>query len=556
MALQKWKAWQAARAAAISKKVAPTSKSSSSSVWSSKSSGSSGGWSYTPPSIAQTTQKAIAAGKTPAQIAAAAWAAQKATVWSSGGSSSSQLTQQQIASIQNTIAKAQAAGKSNAEINSALQYAMANWVSIPKPTNQIAPSSNTAVQQWMTAAEYAAKFPGAPNPYANDATSDIAMIWNKWVSTKDLSVDWNAIKTTWELDVWEPTLPTTDVDNSFTQYQSDVNTQIRDNTLNELDKTRAQQESVIKWLEMSNNEITREKAAIRANRFANADQTFAQINERMAKLEEAAKNVFDQGAARAAIAQAKQMAEQWFITNEQVSAVANFAVADYRRAADLQRAELEQEIQTQYMDILKEKQNIIDWIMADQSMDLSTKQQYASQIAWMYNDLSNNMMNAYTGIQNQFGQSQWAITSPYIWVEAWAQQAITGKEIENQIQDMDVNRALRWWALEKTNFILDFVNNKVNSNLSPYIMEILRSKYNDPAFNSWTMSKEQFQNLLADIVSQANKKYAAANASPAVPNPFAWLNLWGNSQQPQWSGWNTPFIDTSIVTGNSMPFNA
>jgi hypothetical protein len=186
----------------------------------------------------------------------------------------------------------------------------------------------------------------------------------------------------------------------------------------------ARQSAEIEKLRQEKNNTVQEWANIIQSRFANVNTSNEQIMDRMRQYEDLAKNLFDQTASQQAYANAMQMAEQGLITNEQVAQMANLSMADYKRNVDLQKSTLEADIQKEYMNIIREKQQAIDAIYQDQSINADKRLQYETAITNAYNNILNNVYNQFQDIQNRFAQTNIGIASPFAAIEAGQQQEI------------------------------------------------------------------------------------------------------------------------------------
>lgn len=369
----------------------------------------------------------------------------------------------------------------------------------------------------VSAAEYAAKFPGSPNPFTSDATSDIAMAWTlsqkkddiqnrDWIITDPTKINtqqWiiqqqqapNVDPKTWQ--------PITDSSLDFAKQQ-------RNEDMSFTQRQFAKEYNQLNDLRNTTDEVIKNQADIIQNRLDNAEQTYSNINTAISELKTKATEVFNQWASRQAYALARQMADQWYITNDQLASVANFAVSDYRRNADLQRAELEQEIQQKYIDAIREKQGIIDSIFQDQSLNENAKQQYAAQINSIYNSITDNLTTAYNNIQSQYQQTVQSILSPYVSTEAWAQALYTQDKVQKDLDKINYQYAFAG-PLERTNFIMNYINSNVDKNLAPYVMQAVREQYKRGDF----ATRQDLAQQIADIVSAAQQKYTAATTAPA-----------------------------------------
>ena len=270
-----------------------------------------------------------------------------------------------------------------------------------------------------------------------------------------------------------------------------------------------------KLLESFNNYVTSvgnaddEKAVIMKNRIDSAENTFADIQTQLGKLEQSAKDVFDKSAERSSYARARQLANEGFIWHDQLDVVAQFSTADYRRNADLQRAELEQKVQEQYLAATREKQQVMDGLMQDQSMDVSQKQQLAWQIEAMYQGIQTKYTNMFNQIQNTYQSAISNVLSPFVWVEAWEEQALSSIDIQNKIQDMDYQQSFNW-PYERVNFILDAIREKIDASLAPYAMEVLSQYIYQPDFST----RQDVTGLIAEVVNQASQRRRAQSAGP------------------------------------------
>lgn len=384
-----------------------------------------------------------------------------------------------------------------------------NWLNFSAPAQttttptQVNNSSNAD-----KSSAYATANPWSPNPYANDETSDIAMASSNKAATEAENKEASAIIKTPEVpvDPMNTGNPYTDTANREAEMAKDKQQQFNAGQFQK-------EYDALNQLENTNNEVVKNQSKIIKDRIANANETYNNINTAIGELQTKALQVFDQGAARQAYAIARQMADQWYINNAQLSQVANFAVADYRRNADLQRSTLEQEIQQKYIDAMKEKQSILDSIYQDASINENTKQQYAAQVNSIYNGITDNMTSAYNNIENQYNQTIQANLSPYISVEAGAQRAITQDKVQKDLEKINYQYAFSG-PMERTQFILNYVNQNVDKNLAPYVMEQIRNAYKNPDFST----RQDLAQQVADIVWAAQSKYNAANTALAQSN--------------------------------------
>jgi len=99
------------------------------------------------------------------------------------------------------------------------------------------------------------------------------------------------------------------------------------------------------------------------------------------------------------------MAEQGIIGNDQMDAVARLEMSKYKATADLKKIDLERDLQQQYTDALKEKQETLDAIYRDQSSNANQKAIYAQQINQAYNNISNSYLLTYDKLQSTYAAS-------------------------------------------------------------------------------------------------------------------------------------------------------
>lgn len=83
-------------------------------------------------------------------------------------------------------------------------------------------------------------------------------------------------------------------------------------------------------------------------------------------LRDKAMSVFDENVAASKRERARQLAEAGVLTDAQASQAAQYSLADYTADARLKRAELEQQIQEQAINTIKERDGLIDQIYQQQ----------------------------------------------------------------------------------------------------------------------------------------------------------------------------------------------
>jgi len=287
---------------------------------------------------------------------------------------------------------------------------------------------------------------------------------------------------------WELETPATD-------YSFQENLRSMQEQMNIQSESLARQSAEIEKLRQEKNNTVQEWANIIQSRFANVNTSNEQIMDRMRQYEDLAKNLFDQTASQQAYANAMQMAEQGLITNEQVAQMANLSMADYKRNVDLQKSTLEADIQKEYMNIIREKQQAIDAIYQDQSINADKRLQYETAITNAYNNILNNVYNQFQDIQNRFAQTNIGIASPFAAIEAGQQQEIAWFNIQNIIRDMDIQRATMS-PQDKYSFLINGAERAwIDTNA---VLEIIRQQYNRADFTK----RDPVQHLI-DVLGQA-----------------------------------------------------
>jgi len=524
-----------------------TSWKSSSSQWKSSSSKSSSSKSSSSKSIASIVSKAKAAGKSNSQIQSAF----KSVFW--GGSSSTKTqtpqtpakTPQTPAKTPQTPAKTPQTTYKNlpTQAGSTITTAMSKWQSTdtikasllkagynPSQVDSALKSITTAkkttpmttipektgtnvttmwpvnTDQAKKAAEYAAKFPWAPNPYSSGADSDIAMISKTSIpKTNDLR--------TGEKQTTEEKISDLTVGSPYTQWVIDTAEDVYDNTKTVLDReTRDQRDRA----EDFSNTIDTVNAELKTNinnRMNMTKDTFNQIDARIKEYEDLSRKSFDQSLANQVRAQVRSMAEQGIIGNDQMDAVANLEMSKYRREAELKKIDLEKDLQEQYTNLLKEKQTAIDAIYQDQATNSNQKAVYAQQVNAAFDTISNNYLSTFDKLQSSYWASVTNAISPFAWAEAGAYQAELGSEVQSKIANLDAARATQN-PQQKVDYIIK-ATQAVDQNLGTYVMDILRKEYNTPDF----AQKDPRQHAM-EVIAKAQKAYKAANTPAATPNTW------------------------------------
>ena len=112
-----------------------------------------------------------------------------------------------------------------------------------------------------------------------------------------------------------------------------------------------------------------------------AKDTFQTVRDELDELSQLGKSVFDQNVAKARQARARELAEAGILTDEQAAQAAQYSLSDYVRDAELRKTEIEQDIQQEIINAVKERDALIDQVYQQQNIDENTKQQQAAQIA-------------------------------------------------------------------------------------------------------------------------------------------------------------------------------
>lgn len=237
-------------------------------------------------------------------------------------------------------------------------------------------------------------------------------------------------------------------------------------------------------------------AQIAEQRLQLAEQWASEVENKLEELRQRALWVFDEKVAQARAVRAQQLAEEWILTNEQAAQAAQYSLSDYTRDVRLQRAEIEQQMATEMVNAVKEKNALIDSIMQQQAVDENTKQQQVAQITNLYNNLLQNQAASLSELRARTSNQVLNMFTPTIDREAAvAQWDLTAELSEQERQRANTDPAFR------TQYILDKTNESVDANLAPYILEYINDMKALWIFMQWDVT-----DVWSKLVSQARKQ--------------------------------------------------
>lgn len=263
------------------------------------------------------------------------------------------------------------------------------------------------------------------------------------------------------------------------------------------------------------NTMTQQQAAsastiqgITNERMTGLQNTYTDIDNQMNQLEIKANAVFDQGAMRQAVAKARQLAAQGYMTNEQVAQVANYDVSAYRRDAELAKTTLEKDIAAQRITLDQSKLAAVDAIQKDMSINEQQRAANIQQINTRYGNMTDSLNSKesaskqlYEGLNNQYNQMAAG--------QDVAQQGVLGADTaQYNLQQQQKQRAISDPVARR-----DYIINQVkDSNVLKYVDTVIKKMQQSGNFMAADVDT-LMQNVLAQAtLLQKQNEAAGAHA--------------------------------------------
>lgn len=263
-------------------------------------------------------------------------------------------------------------------------------------------------------AEFTAK-DGTQQKY-NNASEAISKI-NRENPTWSVNDGWN--KPQWQNNFWFDETwfdPKTwaYIDNKFWQTMIDQQNANKDENTKATEEAEMQKRAQLQELIDSSNDISDEQKSIVQSRMGNIYDSFNKINNIMAELKAKSMQLFDQKATRSADARAKQLADKWYLMDDQAAAVSEYSLADYRRDIEIQKSEIEKTLAEKSIELEQEKAKTIDSIQKDSSLNEQQKLAQINYLNQVYGSLIDDVANKKIAINDSYNQNITSIlSSPY-----------------------------------------------------------------------------------------------------------------------------------------------
>ena len=332
---------------------------------------------------------------------------------------------------------------------------------------------------------------------------------NTWAENQPWQEAWS------DLATWKNTdLSGLTWQDPYTNAIINVNNDALQNTQGQLDiqtnNQRDQYNNYASQISQTNQELWQ----ITQDRFTQARDTFTQIDSRIKEYEDLSRQSFDQWLANQVRAQVRSMAEQGIIGNDQMDAVARLEMSKYKATADLKKIDLERDLQQQYTDALKEKQETLDAIYRDQSSNANQKAIYAQQINQAYNNISNSYLLTYDKLQSTYAASATNALAGFAGAESGWFASVLGSDVQAKIANIDASRATQDQG-QKLDYLMKWIQ-AIDANLGTFAIQVLRDEYSKPDF----VKRDPRQQVL-EIAAKAKQLQDKANApAPAAPSPW------------------------------------
>jgi len=240
---------------------------------------------------------------------------------------------------------------------------------------------------------------------------------------------------------------------------------------------------------------------------AGMQTAYANIATQMDQLETKANAVFDQGAMRQAVAKAKQLAAQGYMTNEQVAQVANYDVSAYRRDAELAKTELEKTIAEQRINIEKEKLSAQDAIQKDMSLNEQQRQQVSQQIEQRYAQALDTLNTKQTATNQLYNQLQNQYNTAASAQDMAQQQLLSTDQTTYDVQQQQRQRAMSDPIARR-----DYLVNQVrDANVLKYVDIVIKQLQNSGQFMALDLDTLQQYVLAAATLLQKRNETAGAH---------------------------------------------
>lgn len=298
-------------------------------------------------------------------------------------------------------------------------------------------------------------------------------------------------------------------DNETAQAMLDTNEDTKNNNLDIIREQEAKQQLAMQEMIDRSEDISDEQKWIINTRMQWVFDTFANINNIIGDLKAKAQNLFDQKATRSADARAKQLADKWYLLDDQAAAVSQYSLADYKRDIEIQRAEIEKTIAEKLIEVEQEKGKLIDAINKDASTNAAQKQNQINYINSVMNAQLDALNNKKIETNNAFNQNVWSVLG----VAYQSDVAAAGVEKQSAAElaaEQARVRAASWDETARTYYIMDKIT-KSNPEAAAYAQSVISDliSRNDTA---WFL-RQNLQSLVGRITSAAMAK---ANAEKAA----------------------------------------
>lgn len=204
------------------------------------------------------------------------------------------------------------------------------------------------------------------------------------------------------------------IDNKFGQTIIDQQNANKDENTAAAEEAESQKRAQLQALIESSNDISDDQKAIVQTRMQNVYNSFNQINSIMADLKAKSLQLFDQKATRSADARAKQLADKWYLLDDQAAAVSEYSLADYKRDIEIQKSEIEKTLAEKSIEIEQEKAKTIDAIQKDSSINEQQKLAQINYLNQVYGQLIDDVASKKIAINDSYNQNITSVlSSPY-----------------------------------------------------------------------------------------------------------------------------------------------
>lgn len=315
-------------------------------------------------------------------------------------------------------------------------------------------------------------------------------VWNKDLA-KNTALPSLADRGSYDGEIPETGLDAIDEQNEWNQDERDERDQEIADLRDEIAALRDQ-------LENSSDEIDREKAGIIWDWLWSVEDFTTQMNDAVADLQEKSQMLQDNERMRWARQRAAELAAKWYLTSEQVAQVANYSLTDYNKELEASALEAAKAIAELKINLGQKRQDYINAIMSQRTLNASDKQ---SQINYI-NDWYTKYIDSIDSKMATADQFYHGLISSNLQMNAqqelWYDSIIRQNDAQNIVNDRNQQK-----AFTDTEYRRQYIlNNITDANLHAYANQAINYLINQGKFIYPWKSNADNKRILAEQISK------------------------------------------------------